>query len=285
MVTPIQKGKSLERAVRSVEAAILQAAPGYSEKTFTIESKKIVIVKGVRHEIHVWVGIDLGKGYRALFIFECKNWEESVGKNEIIVFSEKVKATRAQSGFFVAKSFTRDAEAQAQEHPRITLLLAKEYDIESTRLPYECHVLTQEETRAGFILRELGTRENERRVPIDPVNAKATLRGEVIDFDRYVREWIVDACNERLASFPSGVTPNGVHELQARVERQFDREEFYVNDKEIESASLSIDFKVRITRPAVISHFEVQSRGRVVSLAPVMIGQVGPIAIDFVGTT
>jgi hypothetical protein len=112
MLTPKEKGNALELAVHAIESAIIKASPSYQEKTFAIDSNKIVTVSGVRHEIDIWVSVDLGSGYTARFIFECKNQEERVGKNEIIVFAEKIKAVQAQSGFFVAKSFTADAEAQ-----------------------------------------------------------------------------------------------------------------------------------------------------------------------------
>ncbi len=111
MKTPLQKGNELESVVRSIESAILQSSPNLRESTFKIESKKVATVDGVRHEIDVYVEVDIGKGYTAIFIFECKNWQDAVGKNDIIVFSEKIDALQAQRGFFVAKSFTRYAKA------------------------------------------------------------------------------------------------------------------------------------------------------------------------------
>src|SRR5436309_3248608 len=127
--TPLEKGNVLEVSVRSIERAILQSSPALKEKTFVIESKKIVAVDGVHHEIDVFVTVDLGKGYRAIFIFECKNWDAPVGKNEIVIFSEKIDAIQAQCGFFVAKAYTADAEAQARRDPRIRLLTATEHPV------------------------------------------------------------------------------------------------------------------------------------------------------------
>ncbi len=98
-----------------IETTILKASPALTENRFTIENKKIIVAEGVRHEIDILVSVDLSNGYEATFVFECKNWEEKVGKNEIIVFSEKIKATQAQKGFFVARSFTADAQAQASK--------------------------------------------------------------------------------------------------------------------------------------------------------------------------
>ena len=112
--TPFKKGKSLENAVRIIEEAILRKSPMYKENSFRIETRKIVIIAGIRHEIDIYVEIDCGGVYTAKFIFECKNWSSPVGKREIIVFADKINMVGAQQGFFVAKKFTRYAEAQAE---------------------------------------------------------------------------------------------------------------------------------------------------------------------------
>ena len=108
-------GDSLEETVQLLERAILQESASYADGTFQFEPKKIIIVDDVRHEIDLYVSVDHGNGYTAIFIFECKNWKKKIGKSEIIEFSEKVKVAPAQKGFFVAKSFTRYARAQAKK--------------------------------------------------------------------------------------------------------------------------------------------------------------------------
>jgi Restriction endonuclease len=143
--TARQKGDTLENTVREIESTILHTAPGFSEGTFRIQSKRIVVSDGVRHEIDLYVTAALPTGYEAIFVFECKNWQDKVGKNDIIVFSEKVKATNAQRGFFVAKSFTKDAVAQAEKDPRLELLTAAELDPSSVLVPpnlISTHIIT-----------------------------------------------------------------------------------------------------------------------------------------------
>ena len=83
-ITPQQKGAHLEDAVRLIEQTILNSKPGLKESPFSIEINKIFVADGVRHEIDVYVEIDLGHGYKSIFIFESKNWKDSVGKNELI---------------------------------------------------------------------------------------------------------------------------------------------------------------------------------------------------------
>lgn len=125
-MTTTEKGNQLEDAVRKIETAILRSCPSYSEATFEIESKKVFVVQGVRHEVDICVTARPAPSYDARFLFECKNREEKVSKNDIIVFSEKVKVCQAARGFFVAKGFTQDAVAQAALDPRLELLKATE---------------------------------------------------------------------------------------------------------------------------------------------------------------
>jgi hypothetical protein len=64
--------------------------------SFLIESKKIINVEGVHHEVDIFVTIDLGNDYKSIFIFECKNWQDTVRKNDVIVFTEKISAANAR---------------------------------------------------------------------------------------------------------------------------------------------------------------------------------------------
>lgn len=280
--SPTQKGDALEAAVRTIEAAILQTSPSYNDKTFVIETKKRVLIDGVHHEIDIWVKIDLGKGYETLFIFECKNWEDKVGKNEIIVFSRKVHDVRAQHGYFVAKSFTADAEAQAAKDARITLLRATERHFD-VPVPFGFHFVLRGHTNAGFMLHERGaTRPHPR--PLRLEGATATQHGQSIDFREWINAWIEHACNDRLRTFPSGESESGTHKLHGDYERVFEPNELVVNSMEIERATLSVTFEVVVHRPPIVWEFEVERRGRVCRLAPVAVGQDGAIQVDLVGT-
>src|SRR4030095_3552457 len=185
MNNPFEKGNALENAVRAVESVILRASPAYRENTFVIHSKKIEVVDGVSHEIDILVEIDIGKGYKSIFIFECKNWEDKVGKNEVIIFAAKIAAIGAQRGFFIAKSFTRDARAQAAKDPRVTLLLAREYPAEKTPVPLDFHFLGQERTDAEVLFNERGESSSRRTDVIDISSAQSKLGGQELGLDKY----------------------------------------------------------------------------------------------------
>jgi hypothetical protein len=104
-MTSDDKGRALERAVHALERAILRDSPGFSDRTFRFEPRKMLIRDGVRHEIDLYVRIDVTQIHSVVYVFECTNWAAPVGKNEIIVFSEKIAAADAQRGFFIAKAF------------------------------------------------------------------------------------------------------------------------------------------------------------------------------------
>ncbi|MCZ6581111.1 MAG: restriction endonuclease, partial [Nitrospirae bacterium] len=145
-VTPQEKGDRLEAAVKAIESAIINSDHCAREGSYAIESKKLIVVNGVRHEIDLFVTATLARGYVSVFIFECKNWQSSVSKNDLIVFSEKIKASGAQRGFFVARSYSRDAQAQAKTDPRISLLSFNENDPSKVPNPMDFAMVEEKST-------------------------------------------------------------------------------------------------------------------------------------------
>lgn len=270
MATPYEKGNALEAAVASIERHILDTSPNLREKPFFFESKKIINAGGVHHEIDIFVTIDLGAGYKSVFIFECKNWEESVGKNEIIVFAEKIDVTQAQHGYFVAKSFTKDAEAQAKTNPRITLLRVSEENPSDVPVPFGFHTvfITADYAEATFYARGCPHSQFDL-VDLSVVIAK--LQGNVIDLRQYLIKWAEQMSQCHALSFRSERAPEGDHVRETESEREFAPGGLTLDERDIERAKNSIRYKVTVVRSAVMSCFEVESRGRVVSLAPVQI--------------
>ncbi len=271
MTRSIDKGNSLEFAVRAIETAILQTFPGYQEKTFLIENKKIIVVGDVKHEIDIWVEIDLGRGYKSIFIFECKNWEKKVSKNEIIIFSEKIDAVQAQAGFFVAKSFTKDARAQAKKDSRIKLLVAKEHPKENTPIPFDFHFVVREHVSVEAMLtpKDANQSESNNTRPLDIANSSVIINGISISLSDYLRCWANEACEQNMRTFPSGQMPEDTYELETTSTRYFDVGELEVNGLEISIMHLLIHYGVRVIRPPIIWHYEVETRGRILSLAQV----------------
>src|SRR6266487_1828500 len=119
-----KKGDELEDAVHMIETVILRSNPNTKEATLTIATKRRVTVQGVRSEIDVYVSVELGNGLELIYIFECRNREEPVSKDDITVFNDKIQEVGAQKGYFVAKKFGRDAINKAKRYLRIELLKA-----------------------------------------------------------------------------------------------------------------------------------------------------------------
>jgi hypothetical protein len=78
------KGNALEEAARLIEQTIFRNNPATKEAVITIETKKTIVVDGVRHEIDLFITIDYSIAGKEIYIFECKNWVKGVGKNPII---------------------------------------------------------------------------------------------------------------------------------------------------------------------------------------------------------
>ncbi len=285
MSSPLEKGNALENAVKAIEQAILQSSPGIEKDTFLIESKKIVIIDGVRHEIDVWVEIDHGKGYKSIFIFECKNWENSVGKNEIIIFSEKIDSVQAQKGFFVAKSFTKYSDAQAKKDKRITLLNATKYSVENIPIPFDFHIIAREKDHGNFVIieRNKNNKRKNKKSKIDIENATCLLNGEPINLEKYLQDWVKNCADQRTNIFPSGTKAEGNYELEASDKRMFNEGELLIDNKDIEKMELTASFTIRVARPGIVSHYEVETRGRILTLAPVRFKDGGHIQVGFVG--
>ena len=270
MGTSQEKGDALENAVAAIEEVILQSSVGMGSRPI-IEKKKTIIVNDVRHEIDVHVTADLAPGYRSVFIFECKNWKEAVGKNEIIVFSEKIDVSRATSGCFVAKSFTSDAVNQAKQDPRITLLLAAEHDPDSGTEVFQFFTRTPEMTKLDLTMLKPGSKGLEG-VPISIETAKLECFGKSVDFRTQLHIWSMMVCEDDLrASFEEPV-PAGIYHRVVDRDLPFVSGQVFVNAQEVEILSFHVEYKITVSLVPVISHFEVKSRGRCITFAPQLIG-------------
>jgi hypothetical protein len=280
MTTVQQKGNALEAAVLAVEKLILGTSPNVKEKTYRIESKKIINVGGVHHEIDLFVTFELGPGYSPIFIFECKNWKDAVSKNEIIVFAEKIAAAGAQRGFFVAKSFTADALAQAKKEPRMELVAVTEHDPASTIMPFSYQSTFTKPTHVKAAVKKSGI-PGTKSVKMDLSQAVATLNGSPLNLLEYMNAWVIEAMNQTMLTFPSGTLADGTYQRECASERTFAEGTFTVNDIPIGTATIDVQFDVYLVRPAIKSHFEINGRGRVISLEAHTVGDVTMTEVQF----
>jgi hypothetical protein len=254
-----EKGDALEGAVRAIETAILRNAPGYAEGTFTIEGKKILRIADVRHEIDVYVIATLAPKYEAVFIFECKNWKDKVGKNEIIVFSEKIRVSRAQRGFFVAAEFTADAEAQTAQDPRMELLKAIELNPDTLVVPAGFHSIHVGQTTAEVWFRAEATSEKPG-VTLDIPNAHLVLDGIEVDAHAHLQALISASRDKRMNSLPSGAMEEGIHKVAFTGAEEYEAGRATLNGRTVIAIEVDGSTDVVINRAVVVSAYEVEAR-------------------------
>jgi hypothetical protein len=275
-----KKGDALHRAVSTLEHYILGTSPSLKEKTFLFENKKIVCVGGVHHEIDIFVTVDIAPGYRAVYIFECKNWKKAVGKNEIVDFSEKIDALQATHGYFVAKSFTKDARAQAKKDSRVTLLVATEHDPTEIPIPGDLHLTETAAKQLGVSLSKRGRAKDALYQPVDIGSAKAELHGIAIDFRDYLNNWADEVMNQDTLKFPSGHLAPGKYERKTDSTRTYEPKELLFDGRDIEYITMEVHYTVTLHKPPVVTHFDIESRDRVLSLAPVMTTHAGMVQMS-----
>ncbi|HYA64917.1 MAG TPA: restriction endonuclease [Candidatus Sulfotelmatobacter sp.] len=271
METPQEKGDALENAVAAIEEVILQSSAGMGRHPL-IEKKKIVVFNGVRHEIDICVTADLAPGYRSIFIFECKNWKEAVGKNEIIVFSEKIDASGATSGCFVAKSYTSDAVNQARQDPRITLLLAAEHDPDSGAEAFQFFTRSPEMTKLDVTMYKRGSASLDQR-PIPLETAELECSGRPVDLRSQLHIWSINVCADDLMAFFEEPVPAGIYHRVVDRDLHFAPGQVSINHQEVEKLAFHVEYQVTVTLVPVLSHFEVKSRGRCITFAPQLVGK------------
>ncbi len=275
-----KKGDTLEEAVQLIESYILGTNPATKEAIVTIEPKKIVVVKGVKHEIDIYISIDYGKGYKAYFIFECKNWKKKVGKDEIIVFSKKIDVVHAQKGYFIAKSFTRDAKAQAEQDDRIELLTATEELDTSLPLIADFHILcnTVIDSHANFILQPgeiFKPRTYTHESAVRYRNEDLLLR----TFNERMQHRIV---NEVMHNVPGDFLGKEDYSLTKTQSLLFQPHELTIEGQESYRVDMTVTWQTKIVRPKIVSKFDIKTRGRVITYDSGELPTVGNIQVSFV---
>jgi hypothetical protein len=269
--TSAEKGDALHHAVLAIERRILHTSPHLKDKNFKIEDKKIINAAGVHHEIDIFVSVESAPGYSAIYIFECKNWKDAVGKSEIVDFIEKIQCANATHGYFVAKSFSKDAYAQAEKSTRLTLLVATENDPTGLPIPGEFHTVASVPRHFEIDLLQWGRKPDAELAEIDLNTAKAQLNGMPIN----LREFAIACANETVSrdvlTLRTHTFPVGDYEREGVSTSVFQPGGLLVNEKDIELMVVRVNYTTTIYRPAVIWSFDVEKRGRVMTFATVVL--------------
>jgi hypothetical protein len=271
-------GKELENAVEQIEQFIFNSNPALTEAEIRLEKRKIIISNGTKHEIDIYAEINLGSGYNSTFIFECKDWSKPVGKNEIIVFIEKIKVTIAQKGFFIAKSFTKDAVAQAKNDNRLQLIYM-DTDFAINHFPN----LIVNSTHLNTVTINALTDDNtfiERR----SLNTKETIirhYGQESNFSDFFLPIVRPLALERIKNEPVKSMSIGEYPYSYSTVLDFSGKGILADDFELGKLNVTINFDLRISEAKILSKFDIKTRGRIVSFEPIESAD-GTINISFI---
>jgi hypothetical protein len=189
-----EKGKSLERAVKLIQEAVLKSDPKLAGVNFSIETNKIVKVADVRHEIDVFVKTLPGSSYESSWIFECKNWSQPVDKNQVIYLAEKVKVIGAAKGFLVAKEFTKDARAQSKADQRLGLITCADDFL--SPLSFQLQHSVTEPISIRVHLKRRGVPVNDIPVNFDWKNEKSYLNKQLVNLESFFNSKVEEIIRE-----------------------------------------------------------------------------------------
>lgn len=260
-------GNALEQAVQLIEQMILRSNPATKDAVITIEPKKHIVVDGVLHEIDVFITIDYGRGYKAVFIFECKNWQDTVGKDQIAVFSDKINAAQAQTGYFIAKKFSKYAKARAKLDKRIELLNASSEVGEIPRAFYNhLHFLVNETTQEDI---KIGLNTSDESYQVErPISGETLVNylGKDMPLDEFRKQLRDDTVNEIMNHTPTGTMNPGVYPFEHTKQFSYEPDTLFINGIACRKIVAHMKWNSYILLPRVVSRFDIQTRGRVITL-------------------
>jgi len=256
----------LERAVRFIQETILKSDPKLSGVEFSIETNKILT--GVRHEIDVLVRTLPGSLYESTCVFECKNWKDPVGKNEVIILAEKVDVLRANRGFVVAKNITRDAQEQLKRDDRLSFIECTDdfwSPLNNLELVHAVHEPQNVEVR----IKQRGVPPSEHPAVLEWKGKTCRENNIPMDFQSFLKREIDRIILQDQRQSPPKYHLEGTYSGERAEMIEFDAGEFVLEDLEVEHIVLIVRFTVTVRRRKILSKFELKGQGRAFSFEPI----------------
>jgi hypothetical protein len=264
------KGDLLENAVELIETIILKTNQNLENTDIKIERNKILNQNGIRHEIDLYIEINRGFEYKSIFIFECKNWDhKSVGKNEIIIFSEKIDVSLAQTGFFIAKKYSRYAEEQAKKDNRIKLLSFDDFGFDISMFPKFSSLYRDKKSEKIECTLE-PTIDNQRNKKETGIVKKINISDiKVMDLDIDFKSYIQNISNtiieKELGLSKTKQLNSGIYKRCDTFEIKLDNKLLHQNYI-YDHVKLKIDYKFIIGKPKIVSNYDIKKRARILGL-------------------
>lgn len=261
MSTAKDKGNSLELAVQRIEESLLAHDPSLRGTRARIERNKKLIVDTVPYEIDVLVTVNVETPYETIHIFECKNWAQPVGAEEILKFDGKRREVRAHSATMVARAFTGPAEALAKK-TGISLLTASE-----ELLPLNVHApVVSHKIESGAVEVKFRYADPDAPKQLDFANTDCELEGSSMKIGALLDVMI----HAHLSAITHGDPRSklgGTHAGRTSLGRTFRDEHMFVGAHEVAWIQINLDYSVEVIFPVINTKFGVSGRGGFIKLA------------------
>lgn len=248
-IRPMPQWKDLEEAVAGLVAPILGGMP-IGNRTFEISRNKILFPGGVRTEIDVYVREPAAN---AVYLFECKNLAEPVGKSDVVLFADKIQDHGAIHGFMVAPRFSKYARIRAERATRMTLLESSRHKINPVDLQSFSWVLQR------IHCRELITSVGNMRPQLDStavVDGIAARFRDVLEI--YARMGAAQHVSENLAQAA------GIHQMAFEQTWRFRPGGLLIAGDAAESLTLVGEVEFTTVNPTILYGYDVAKRCRFV---------------------
>jgi hypothetical protein len=182
-----------------------------------------------------------------------------------INFSEKIKVTHAQKGYFIAKRFGKYAVAQAKKDEKIELLVA------STELDTLPPLITTfhfvYDTISGGDIAARSTQSVFQKVGTRtfPNESSVTFKGEGLLLSEFKERILKSIESEVMSHVPTGTFSEGVYKYDKTQTLTYQPEKLYIDGVEILELDVQALWEAQIFRPMIVSTFDIKTHGRVVT--------------------
>lgn len=266
----LNNGRALEKAVGIFQEIIIKSDPTLRAADCSVEMNKIATVAGVRHEIDVLVKMLANSPYESTWIFECKNWRKPVSKNDVIILAEKVRALSANRGYLVAKSFSKDAKAQAKLDARLSLVpCTEEFEsvLNSLELLLTAHELiaVQVRVKQRGVVPKAGLRVHD----LTGSQKLCYLKKVPLGFNAMIIDHADTLVLAKRKANQAQYRLEGTHQGSCVLRQNFEPGELLIDDIDVERMELDVQFLVTARKLKILSKFEVKGQGRAVSFEAV----------------
>jgi hypothetical protein len=255
-MTPQEKGDALEHAVRRIEEVMLNTDPGLRGANAAVERNVRIVKDGISHEIDILVRVNVGTPYETVHFLECKNWAKPVGTDEIFKLQGKRDLLGAASAAVIARQFTKDAKALA-EQKRVKLHLFTD-DFWSPLDSILGIATTHAIERARISVTYRGQADG--ATPDLKLESVCQSRGTSNLLDDYVQP-LIDAYVSQLQKNDPRTRLEGHHSCRKLFGYDYSKGELLIDGREVSELFIDLEYTLLVYKSRIVAKFHVDGRG------------------------